>query len=362
MKVEELVSGPRGRRMLLEFARVSERELLPDHTTWQLNWAIADAGYQLDPGRGVSTVRMSLGGTEAEEATPDDVARILANTTLAHVTPDLLIEALGNAVDTARYWQKPDGEDVLAAVPAVQHALRRVADHVLDSQHSFWMSKDFDPTDQWQVHLLHPDVPPEPRRSAADILNEYRVHTIASEASAVAQDLVPITANWSGAWWSIPPSSLQSSSRKVEGTPAGLLFIEDSPGFESAEVCQLAIPESSRVYEVDSANAWAELCRNYPRDVTHEKRHDWYRTTGREGSWVIPDWPSVAADYDGVHLTVAGYLGAAGKAIPVDDSAASVIAGWNPDQTWWLRDMEMVGHDEYWDWTPEEDWSRSPED
>lgn len=45
--------------------------------------------------------------------------------------------------------------------------------------------------------------------------------------------------------------------------------------------------------------------------MTALKRHDWYRTTGRDGSWVIPDWSQVAHDYDGVHLSIAGYLTAA---------------------------------------------------
>lgn len=64
----------------------------------------------------------------------------------------------------------------------------------------------------------------------------------------------------------------------------------------------------------------------------------WERATGRWGRWVIPDWPRVADSYDGVHLTAAGYLSAAGTAIDVDTDIASVIAGWSPDETYWLTD------------------------
>ena len=39
-----------------------------------------------------------------------------------------------------------------------------------------------------------------------------------------------------------------------------------------------------------------------------------------------------------MHLTVVGYLAAAGIAIDVDGDAASVIAGWAPDETFWLTD------------------------
>lgn len=38
-----------------------------------------------------------------------------------------------------------------------------------------------------------------------------------------------------------------------------------------------------------------------------------------------------------MHLTVAGYLSTAGRAIEVDHARASVLAGWNPDETWWFR-------------------------
>lgn len=42
-----------------------------------------------------------------------------------------------------------------------------------------------------------------------------------------------------------------------------------------------------------------------------------------------------------MHLTVAGYLNAATRSIPVPGAdgqdAASVIAGWGPDVTYWLR-------------------------
>jgi hypothetical protein len=44
----------------------------------------------------------------------------------------------------------------------------------------------------------------------------------------------------------------------------------------------------------------------------------------------------VAEEADAVHLTVAGYLAAAGRALPVDDRRASVIAGWAPDTTFWF--------------------------
>ena len=76
--------------------------------------------------------------------------------------------------------------------------------------------------------------------------------------------------------------------------------------------------------------------------MTASRRHDWWRLTGRDGTWLIPDWAAVATRFDAVHLTVDGYLSTAGRAIPVEHPsgpAATVLAGFAPDETWWLTDV-----------------------
>jgi len=93
------------------------------------------------------------------------------------------------------------------------------------------------------------------------------------------------------------------------------------------------------VLEIDGPEAWADLCGRFPLEVTASRRHNWYRATGRAGRWVVPDWSRVARHVDAVHLSVAGYLTTAGRAIPVGDDGASVLAGWDPDQTFWLSDV-----------------------
>ena len=65
--------------------------------------------------------------------------------------------------------------------------------------------------------------------------------------------------------------------------------------------------------------------------------------------WLIPDYAAVAADWDAVHVTVAGYLTTAGIAIPADDGACTILAGWDPDATWWLNDVLSLT-------SPPEDW------
>ncbi len=121
------------------------------------------------------------------------------------------------------------------------------------------------------------------------------------------------------------------------------------------------VPDTVDVLEIHGPDDWAQLCRRFPLEVTAQKRHDWYRTTGRDGKWVLPDWRAVAEVYGGVHLTVAGYLAAAGTAIDVDGDTASVIAGWAPDETFWLTD-DVHADGDIVDWvrvTNTETWSEA---
>lgn len=59
----------------------------------------------------------------------------------------------------------------------------------------------------------------------------------------------------------------------------------------------------------------------------------------------MPDWSQVADHYSGVHLSMTGYLSSACMEIPVDKYTSSVIAGWNPDPTYWFSDAISGGAD-----------------
>lgn len=61
----------------------------------------------------------------------------------------------------------------------------------------------------------------------------------------------------------------------------------------------------------------------------------WEQTTGERGSWLIPRFLDLSADYDGVHVTTRGYLETAGRAPRIDEVWVTVLAGWAPDETYW---------------------------
>lgn len=331
-----LVRGPRGRRMLLEYAIASERIHDPEYREDSFSAGVFVASYYLDPGKGTSVQLIGDVDTELTDIAPAEVGRRLASVPLAEVTPGLLRDCLAEAVDSARYWQEPDGSDVLAATDELQAQLRRVAEHVAASPHTAWWGEQIAERSQWQVEWY--DAPPHAvPTEPLTLLCTVRDQLIEEELIARRERPSDVTANFSGNWWSRPPWELPSTTRALfDGSPAGLWFVEDSLGWEQADTRRLGMPAGLRIYEIDTAQAWADLCARFPIEVTAQERHDWYSTTGRDGAWVIPDWAKVAEHYDAVHLQVGAYLSAAGAAIPVDEQTATVIAGWDPDETFWF--------------------------
>jgi hypothetical protein len=175
------------------------------------------------------------------------------------------------------------------------------------------------------------------------VLREWGARVRETEARARRERPKNPKAGWSGEWWSTPPHGIVKSTRALgERGPLGLHLVEDDLGRERATARPVGAPPDARLALLRRPDDWAELCREFPLDVTAEKRHDWFRTTGRDGAWVMPDWERVAERYDGVHLTVLGYLGIAGRAIDLGDGRASVIAGWSPDETHWLTNRARV--------------------
>lgn len=85
-----------------------------------------------------------------------------------------------------------------------------------------------------------------------------------------------------------------------------------------------------RVYEVRDAWDWHALCVAHPLPARE--------TPGAEEDpdLLAPDWPSVAAAWDAVHLTVGGVLLAGQRTVERDGKRTRHWA-WDVEQTLWLR-------------------------
>jgi hypothetical protein len=248
--------------------------------------------------------------------------------------------ALADAVAWAMYWQEPDDRDRRLADPRVAEQLWPVAEVVSEARAARWWWWPMDPAIQQEVVFddRHGRSPPETPDDGRAALLAWRARTLKDERSAADRPDDP-RAPYSGSWWSTPAlSGLRCSTRSLASTGSvGLHLVEDSLGWTSARCWSLQPRPDASIFEVGGPDDWTELVRRYPLAVTKSRRHDWWRATGRDLDWAIPDFYAVAGEYDAVHLSVAGYLSTAGRALPVGE-ASTVLAGWDPDETWWLTD------------------------
>jgi hypothetical protein len=324
-RAERLFSGPRGRRLCLELAMAADPAVCT---------AAFALGYQLDPGQGLSRVLLTFESDQDSSEPGDEPARTVAGLVSAvgalgatRVESGLIQSALQRSVDFARYWQEPDGEDRLAALPEVAAALLPLAEAVVESAEVAWWSQAFS-TDQWLVQWQTSGGETIPQTPIS--LTAWSEETRTAEARAERERPRDPHANWSGEWWSVPVNAPKTVGR----IPAGLGLVEDAQDWDHAVVVPVRC--HGQVVEIASADDWAQLCREFPLTVTASRRHDWFRTTGRDGAWVIPDWALVAGEWDAIHLPVSAYLECAGRVIEVAKETASVIAGWDPDTSIWL--------------------------
>ena len=120
---------------------------------------------------------------------------------------------------------------------------------------------------------------------------------------------------------------------------------------------RLRVSEEARVYEINGAADWHQLCVKYPaksaRDASDPEVSDgagWgkYPLAGlpRDANernfatdmenWLTPNWSAVAEDWDGVHLTLGGLLAA--EKVRISSVAGwSMFRFWDMEQTMWLR-------------------------
>ncbi len=264
-----------------------------------------------------------------------------------------VLRAIADTADTSMSWQEPDATDVLLARSEFAPALARLASTWASLPAVTAVVEPPGAVTQWSTvfdgeHGRHPDRGTGPGAAARSLTAWHRALTTEVAAVRPRDRRRPAAANVSGSWWSTPPSELLTTTAAV-GTlgPIGLWAVEDGLGWERATVAPIHPTPDVRVLVVDSAEDWGALCRRWSVDVSDTtRRHDWYRTTGRDGRWLTPDWSALAATHDAVHVTVRAWLRAAGTAIPVDPDTASVIAGWTPDTTVWLRDPQPVVDDD----------------
>lgn len=352
LDAQSLLAGPRGRRLCLELACLLDE---------RIGLGAMQLGAELDTSVAIHSILLfgAVDGADTEDddtgqdgrtppGTVEELAQDLAELDLAVLdltVPDLttldaastggdhqrgahlLHRSLSASVEAAMYWQEPDGQDALAALPEIREAMVPLAHRVAAAAPVMGWDHPC-ASQQWILRWSRPGSPDDsdPHRD----VHRWAAGTQESEATARAERPRDPRAAWSGSWWSTPLGLQQT----VDRVPAALDLVEDEMGWVDAWVTPVHGP--GRTFEITGAEDWIALCREHPLEVSASRRGDWYRVTGRDGRWVVPDWEQVAPQWDAVHLTVAGYLQAATRALEVDADTASVIGGWDPGSTYWL--------------------------
>jgi len=150
-------------------------------------------------------------------------------------TADSLL-ALAVSVDSARYWQEPDGADELLLASGLEGALERIAAHVVASPSTSWWSNPME-EEQWTLRFRDScfETPTPP--SAGEALRVWHERAVEGEQKASRERPTDPAANFSGEWWSKLPSALPTSTRSLPDLgPAGLWLIEDRCDQEPADV------------------------------------------------------------------------------------------------------------------------------
>ncbi|MFD1722324.1 hypothetical protein [Amnibacterium endophyticum] len=316
------LAGPRGRHLCLA---VAHRLHQPVGRAWtEAAWRPGDAARR-------DALRAALREVDASPAARwDDLFA--------------LVDPMDGTVSAAMGWQEPHDEDVVAADPTLLPLLEPIAAALGRAPATQWWATGLDLAtvryaDRYDEQSPAAAAGPE-TTGIGERLAQLRAEEDEGERRARAERPDDPRAAWSGHWWSTPtPAALPTTRALAEVGSVNLLWEEDSFGQWDALVWGLHPVRSPRVFEIDGAEAWVELVRRYPLDVTWSRRQDWYRVTGTDSTWLIPDWQAVGRDFDAVHLSVLGYLNAATRRLQVGPGAATVLAGWDPDQTWWLTDI-----------------------
>lgn len=424
LTADDLMGPPRGRSFVFALASrppgENDSRCRAEAEPWTeveqayavLSEATILATYRLDRHRGVGSAMFGPGAEDGKRrwVGPTEVAeklrliepRIPRQSELQHAMAEMIVGAM--------YWQPPHSIDVLCVNATMVDALYPWAHTLVDSGLLDRWTMTLDLAGQWALAwddsehtgklpaVLSADPDDlirascdgphnvlasedfmtvtenlEPSGSSADQLRRWITQMEDSEAQYRLDFAKDPYDESSGLWISTPPGGLLSTTGTwPDGEVVGLDLVEDDFGLERARACWLPIRTVPRIFEISRPEDWAHLCRQYPLDVTAQRRQVWFEATGRRGRWVIPDWSRVAEDIDGVHVSLAGYLRTAGVVVPIDDgplveegrslptlgntddTTASLMAGWNPDATYWLNDV-VTGIAEVVDWGYDED-------
>jgi hypothetical protein len=319
-KTELMLSGPVGRTVLAELAGV---------TTTSVRSSLGMSGSE--------PVRSWNAGVEFVAAAAVAATRSVQDQVGADAfEPGSLLRRLGGVVEDYAFGRCQDWKLLQPVLEGALSQLRPLADAVVESATAEWW---------WATPPVHAQrwVGEAGSRPPGRGLTDLLAQAVQANGPPSQTREVPGSRSARGPWWSslVDPRVLRTT-REAPGTTEPTVFdCRDGHflfGRDPVAVWDIVISSAARVFEVREARDWARLTEAYPRDVTGRQGRQWEVWSGLAGPWLLPDWLAAARDWDGVHVTVGGYLATSYQAVPAGPGLA-YLAGWHPDETLWLRDV-----------------------
>jgi hypothetical protein len=168
-------------------------------------------------------------------------------------------------------------------------------------------------------------------------LDRHRQTWLHAPGEPPQPDLVYFDPDEFSNWVTRPSTALWTSTGIGDLSAAGLLSDFDGTLRPPLQVWRLPVRPDARVYEIATADDWQHLCAEYPKDTTRTYGR-YFAEWGAPGRRVTtPDWAAVAADWEGVHVSMAGLLLAESAPLPVGDDAGTLLEGWGCEYALWFR-------------------------
>jgi hypothetical protein len=122
---------------------------------------------------------------------------------------------------------------------------------------------------------------------------------------------------------------------------------------------RLPVRDGVRLWTIDRPSDWVRLVETYPK-VANEEHFGWelpgpnqdlreirplLEVPGQHAlrtalaHHILPDWELVAGDFQGVHLSWAGFLTTEGFVSDLAHGGATMLRYWNSERTLWLEDV-----------------------
>lgn len=296
--------------------------------------------------------------SDAESTTAlQRAARVLGS---GHEIGTALWDALRECTSSSCYWDAPPDRSSGLAAPRYRKPLGELADAALPRYWPAWWSSSYDGGSQVFIAPMEandsPDPSPPKLTGTADHLARWASSQRKPAAPVHPWDGPSVWDRRTGDWWSTPAVYATTRTNPDLGV-VGLMLYEDVRTWRRAATWPVRTRDGASIYEVRDAASWLGLLGQSAIDVTDHVQYDWYRASGVRGRWEIPDWEELAQRYDAIHLTIDGYLRLAGNPIDTGRGTLTMVAGWAPDETYWLTDSFTVvgpstvwvayGHDEW---------------